>query len=57
MKRNREQKAGAGFTLLELLVSITIVSLLATTVLFGWRIAASAWQKANIHLQRSRTVL
>jgi prepilin-type N-terminal cleavage/methylation domain-containing protein len=47
----------SGFTLLELLVSITIVSLLATTVLFGWRIASSALQKANIRLQRSRTVL
>jgi hypothetical protein len=36
---------------------MTIVSLLATTVGFGWRIASSAWQKASIHLERSRTVL
>jgi prepilin-type N-terminal cleavage/methylation domain-containing protein len=49
--------SAAGFTLLELLVSMTIVSLLATTVLFGWRIASSAWQKANTHLERSRMVL
>jgi len=46
-----------GFTLLELLISFTIVALLATTVLFGWRIAASAWQKANLYSLRSRTVL
>ena len=62
---NREQRTArplasvpsSGFTLLELLVSITIVSLLATMVLFGWRIASSAWQKANVYMQRSRTVL
>jgi prepilin-type N-terminal cleavage/methylation domain-containing protein len=46
----------SGFTLLELLISMTIVSLLATTVLFGWRIAASAWEKASTHLERARTV-
>ncbi len=36
---------------------MTIVSLLATTVLFGWRIAASAWQKASVSLDQSRGVL
>ncbi|MBI4465014.1 MAG: prepilin-type N-terminal cleavage/methylation domain-containing protein [Acidobacteria bacterium] len=46
----------AGFTLLELLVSITIVSLLATVVLFGWRIAISSWQKASSRLEEERTV-
>ena len=51
------RKSVAGFTLLELLVSMTILSLLATTILFGWRIAISAWQKASDHLERSRTVL
>ncbi len=45
-----------GFTLLELLVSMTILSLLVTTVLFGWRIAASAWQKASTRLEHNRTV-
>ena len=46
-----------GFTLLELLVSMTVVSLLMTTILFAWRITASAWQKAETHLRVSRTVL
>jgi len=36
---------------------MTMVSLLAITVLFGWRIAASAWQKANTHLEGYRTVI
>src|SRR4051812_17859939 len=49
--------ATAGFTLIELLVSMTVVSLLATTILFSWRIATSAWEKANTHTQRSRSVL
>jgi prepilin-type N-terminal cleavage/methylation domain-containing protein len=44
---NRLRMARNGFTLLELLVSMTVVSLLATTVLFSWRIAAGAWGKAN----------
>jgi prepilin-type N-terminal cleavage/methylation domain-containing protein len=43
-----------GFTLLELLVSMTVVSLLATTVLFGWRIAAGAWGKANQLVEAQR---
>jgi prepilin-type N-terminal cleavage/methylation domain-containing protein len=47
----------SGFTLMELLISMTVLSLLATTILFSWRIAAGAWQKASTHLERSRTVL
>jgi prepilin-type N-terminal cleavage/methylation domain-containing protein len=46
--------AQSGFTLLELLVSMTVVSLLATTVLFGWRIAAGAWGKANQLVEAQR---
>ena len=52
----RTRRAG-GFTLLELLISITIVSLLATIILFGWRIATSAWQRANSRLSQDRKVL
>lgn len=55
--RPHGRQATAGFTLLELLVSITIVSLLATTILFGWRVASAAWQRANDRLQQQRTVL
>lgn len=51
---NRKQ---AGVTLLELLVSITIVSLLATTALFAWRVGVSGWEKASVQLERDRTVL
>ena len=46
----------AGFTLLELLISVTVLSLLATAVLLGWRVASSAWQRANSHLLHSRSV-
>ncbi len=55
---NREQKnAEAGVTLLELLVSVTIVSLLATTALFAWRAGISAWEKAGTQLEEDRRVL
>ena len=47
----------SGFTLLELLVSITMVSLLATAVLFGWRISASAWEKVSEQLEQNRKIL
>ena len=50
-------KAEAGVTLLELLVSMTIVALLATTALFAWRVGVSAWEKANEQLEHDRTVL
>lgn len=49
--------ASAGFTLLELLVAMTVVSLLATSVLFSWRVASSAWQKVNNRLETDRTIL
>jgi prepilin-type N-terminal cleavage/methylation domain-containing protein len=47
-------RSARGFTLLELLVSMTVVSLLATTVLFGWRIAAGAWGKADRLIDQQR---
>ncbi|MBI4480231.1 MAG: prepilin-type N-terminal cleavage/methylation domain-containing protein [Acidobacteria bacterium] len=46
-----------GFTLLELLVSMTVVALLATTILFGWRIAAGAWGRANQLVEDQRRVV
>ena len=51
---NRKQ---AGVTLLELLVAITIVSLLATTALFAWRVGVSGWEKASTQLEHDQTVL
>jgi len=63
MKRGREERlqiqpqhAEHGFTLLELLVSMTVVSLLATTVLFSWRIAAGAWGRASQLVENQRRV-
>ena len=53
MKRRQQH----GVTLLELLVSITIVSLLATTALFARRAGVSGWEKASVQLERDRTVL
>jgi prepilin-type N-terminal cleavage/methylation domain-containing protein len=46
-----------GFTLMELLVSITVISLLAVTILFSWRVAATAWGRADrlIDAQRRET--
>ena len=53
----RKQRAEAGVTLLELLVSITIVALLAATALFAWRVGVSAWEKAGTQLEKGRLVL
>jgi prepilin-type N-terminal cleavage/methylation domain-containing protein len=55
--RPQPLRRSSGFTLMELLVSMTVLSLLVTTILFSWRIAVGAWQKASTHLARSRTVL
>jgi len=56
MIRNRER----GFTLLELLISITILGLIATLILGAFRIGVRAWEKGEkdveIH-QRERVVL
>ncbi|MBI4444088.1 MAG: prepilin-type N-terminal cleavage/methylation domain-containing protein [Acidobacteria bacterium] len=53
----KAREHNAGFTLLELLVSVTIVGLLSVTIFFGWRVAASAWQRADRHLREQRVVL
>jgi hypothetical protein len=42
--------------LLELLVSMSVLSLLATTVLFGWRIAAGSWGRVNTMVDEQRRV-
>lgn len=46
-QRSAARQQQTGFTLMEMLVAMTIVSLLATTILFGWRIAAAAWGRAS----------
>lgn len=52
----RHSSLEGGFTLMELLVSMTIISLLSTTILFGWRIAAGAWGRANELVEEQRRV-
>lgn len=52
--RNRLQR---GVTLIELLVSITIVGLLAATALIAWRVSVSAWERAEDRLEHDRAVL
>ena len=45
-----------GFTLLELLVSITIVSLLTVSIVFSWRIATTAWSRSSELVEEQRQV-
>jgi general secretion pathway protein J len=46
----------SGFTLLELLVAMTVVSLLTTAILFGWRIAAGSWGRVNELVDEQRRI-
>ena len=44
----------AGFTLLELLVSMTLMGLLAVAIQMGFRIGINAWAKADLRLETLR---
>jgi prepilin-type N-terminal cleavage/methylation domain-containing protein len=44
-----------GFTLMELLVSMTLMGLVAVAILFGFRIGTNAWAKGGASLDRFRT--
>jgi len=48
-------RLNSGFTLMELLVSMTIVGFLALAILFGFRIGINAWAKGETGLERIRT--
>ena len=45
----------AGFTLLELLVSVTLMGLLAVAIHIGFRIGTNAWAKGDSRLESIRT--
>lgn len=48
------RRTSAGFTLMELLVGMTLMGLVALAMLFGFRIGASAWVKGGSGLDRTR---
>ena len=48
-------RLNSGFTLMELLVSMTIVGFLALAILFGFRIGTNAWAKGETGMERIRT--
>ena len=53
MKRARNKKTG--FSLIELLVSMTLVGLLTLALHFGFRVGTNAWAKGDVALERSRS--
>ena len=48
-------RLNSGFTLMELLVSMTIVGFLGLAILFGFRIGTNAWAKGETGMERIRT--
>jgi prepilin-type N-terminal cleavage/methylation domain-containing protein len=50
-----EVSLNSGFTLMELLVSMTIVGFLMLAILFGFRIGTNAWAKGETGMERIRT--
>ena len=51
-----DRQANNGFTLMELLVSITLMSLVAVAIHSGFRLSLSSWEKSERALQRQRTL-
>src|SRR5438034_2390864 len=49
-------RSTAGFTLMELLVSMTLIGLLSVAIHFGFRIGVNAWAKGDDGLQHVRTI-
>ena len=56
MRLQGHHRGEHGFTLMELLVSMTVIALLAVTILFSWRVAVSAWGRANQLVEEQRRV-
>ena len=53
--QNTRRTSSRGFTLMELLVSMTLMGFVAVAVLFGFRIGTNAWAKGGENLDRLRT--
>ena len=51
----RTTTSSGGFTLMELLVSMTLMGFVAVAILFGFRIGTNAWAKGGANLERLRT--
>jgi prepilin-type N-terminal cleavage/methylation domain-containing protein len=54
--QRRERHQAEGFTLLELLVSMTIMGFLALAIHFGFRVGMNAWAKGGDSLERVRRI-
>jgi len=52
--RIADDRRDSGFTLMELLVSITLMSLVAVAVHSGFRLSLNSWEKSEKALQRQR---
>ena len=50
----KKQEQPHGFTLMELLVSMTLMGLLAVAIHFGFRVGTNAWAKGDRQLERIR---
>ena len=53
LQKNR--RTSCGFTLMELLVSMTLMGFVAIAILFGFRIGTNAWAKGGANLDNLRT--
>ena len=51
---HRASRPSGGFTLMELLVSMSLMGLVAVAILFGFRIGTNAWAKGGATLDRFR---
>ena len=51
-----KRSCSSGFTLMEVLISITLMSILTVTVHYGYRVGLDSWSRAEKTLERERRV-
>ncbi len=51
-----QRRSGAGFTLMEVLVSITLMGFISVAIHYGYRIGLDSWSRAEKSLERERNV-